>query len=146
MVRSFRVRLSFRLIEIKMFQFYQSTGKFMRREYAPPINTVCFEGEGYSGHGEGRNNPEMETVHDLGPIPRGLWRIGDPVNHPRMGPLTFPLIPIGHDAHGRTGFFIHGNNAANDASHGCPILDHEIREHVIAPNLWTEEDRRLIVL
>jgi hypothetical protein len=31
-------------------------------------------GAGYSGHGAGLNNPAMQNVHDVGPIPRELGR------------------------------------------------------------------------
>ena len=30
---------------------------------------------GYSGANEGKNNPAMEDVPDVGPIPRGDWTI-----------------------------------------------------------------------
>jgi hypothetical protein len=90
-----------------------------------------FVGTGYSGAGrtlkEGRNNPKMEDVPNKGPIPRGLYRIGPARTHPRLGPLAMPLTPIGHDCHGRSGFFIHGDNTAGDASHGCVILGRPFR-------------------
>lgn len=91
-----------------------------------------FEGIGYSGFGEGKDNPAMEAVPNIGPIPRGHWKIGAPVTHPHLGPLAFPLTPVGHDAHKRTEFFIHGANALhpNDSSHGCPILGRSIRERI----------------
>jgi hypothetical protein len=79
---------------------------------------------GYSGHGEGLNNPALEADPGVGPIPAGTWRIGPPEPHPNLGPLAMPLTPLGHDAHGRSAFFIHGDNAEVDhsASHGCIIL------------------------
>ena len=33
------------------------------------------------------------------------------------------LTPLGHNALGRTGFMIHGNNVQDNASQGCVILD-----------------------
>ncbi len=39
----------------------------------------------------------------------------------------FRLAPKGHDAHGRSGFQIHGNNVKNDASRGCIIMDFPVR-------------------
>ena len=37
------------------------------------------------------------------------------------------LDPVGHNAHGRTHFRIHGNNASNDASEGCIVLPPAVR-------------------
>lgn len=87
-------------------------------------------GIGYSGHGAGLNNPAMESVPDVGPIPRGMWRIvrwDD--HHADKGPIVAVLEPVGHSAHGRTGFLIHGDNAEmnHTASHGCIIDSHDIR-------------------
>jgi hypothetical protein len=80
-------------------------------------------GRGYSGRADGRNDPAMESVEGVGPIPRGAYRIGRAFSHPKLGPVTMRLFPApGADTHGRSGFCMHGNNAANDASHGCIIL------------------------
>lgn len=76
----------------------------------------------YSGTGDGKNNPEMEAFPNEGPIPVGKWSIGSPRDDIHMGPYILPLEPIGHDAHGRSHFYIHGDNAAHDASHGCIIM------------------------
>jgi hypothetical protein len=76
----------------------------------------------YSGHGEARNNPDMEGDVGLGPIPRGRWRMTAIEDHPAStGPKTIILVPVGHDALGRSAFRIHGDNAAHDASHGCIV-------------------------
>lgn len=87
-------------------------------------------GVGYSGNRAGLNNPAMEADPDVGPIPAGLYHIGPALNPPdHLGPIAMPLTPVGHDAHGRSGFFCHGDNAARNhtASHGCVIQDHEPR-------------------
>lgn len=86
---------------------------------------------GYSGHGAGLNNPEMENVVGVGPIPRGKWHIvrwDD--HHAGKGPIVAVLEPVGHDAHGRSAFLIHGDNSAmnHTASHGCIIAARGIRE------------------
>lgn len=75
----------------------------------------------YSGHGVGRNNPAMEAVHAVGPIPRGAWKMSDHHDSPHTGPYSITLDPVGHDACGRTLFRLHGDNAAHDASDGCII-------------------------
>jgi hypothetical protein len=87
-------------------------------------------GTGYSGTGDGRNNPAMENVENVGPIPTGEYRIGAVHNHTQLGPTVMNLDPIGHNAQGRTAFRIHGDNIGNDASHGCVILNRDIRKRV----------------
>lgn len=99
-----------------MFRFNSKTGEW----FAPTGSKIDV---GYSGHGEGRNNPEMEGVADIGPIPRGLYRIIKPAySDKKLGPMVMKLEPIDHDALGRSLFRIHGNNHTDDASHGCPVL------------------------
>lgn len=88
------------------------------------------EGFGYSGHSEGRNNPAMESEHMVGPIPRGRYKIGPAFDHPQKGPICFRLTPDGHDALGRSGFMIHGDNITHDASEGCIILGRLVRQAI----------------
>ena len=38
-------------------------------------------GTGYSGHGEGVNNPAKEDVKNVGPIPAGNWTVGKAFKH-----------------------------------------------------------------
>lgn len=101
-----------------------------------------FEGTGYSGTGAGRNNPIMQGVPNVGPIPQGGYTIGPAYDEvPGLGPCVMHLDPIpGTDTHGRSAFRIHGNNSDNDASHGCVILGPAIR-HLIASSV----DRTLVV-
>jgi len=98
------------------------------------IHDGTLVGRGYSGAGrtldEGRNNPDMETVRGKGPIPAGLWRIHPPRNSRRVGPHAMDLTPVGHRAHGRTAFMIHGDNRRGDASRGCIILTPGLRHRV----------------
>lgn len=91
-------------------------------------------GTGYSGAGtsaaSGRNNPAMQGAINQGPIPTGQYHIGAAFNHPQKGPNSMMLTPIGHNALGRSGFMIHGNNVQNNASHGCIILGPVIRQQI----------------
>jgi hypothetical protein len=107
-----------------MWTYSQSTGQLR--------HDGTLKGGGYSGRNvpdgpQGRNNPDLESLPDVGPIPRGGYMIGDPIVVARHAPPVFALTPKGHDAHGRTSFLIHGNNVQNDASHGCIILDYPVR-------------------
>lgn len=103
---------------------YNSTTGRMDRD--DKIIATC-----YSGHGKGLNNPDMETVVGIGPIPRGNYTIGPWEEfHTHLGPCVAPLIPDKDTAHGRSGFFIHGDNANMDhtASDGCVIAGRPLRE------------------
>lgn len=106
--------------------YSQSTGE-LRQDGA-------LTGTGYSGAGltaaTGRNNPAMEAIENVGPIPQGLYTIGPIHNSTNTGPNVLNLTPNGHDALGRTDFQIHGNNATNDASHGCVIMPPTVRTTV----------------
>lgn len=85
-------------------------------------------GLGYAGFGLGKNNPAMEQVEGLGPVPRGGYLIGPAYDHHRLGPLTMNLTPdIDNEMFGRSVFRIHGDNPTHDASHGCIVQDHNVR-------------------
>jgi hypothetical protein len=100
---------------------------------------------GYSGADVGKNNPEMENVHNVGPIPRGDWTIvGPPLDTIAHGPYVLRLDPEpGTETFGRDGFLIHGDSAKNPgaASEGCIILPRPARERV-----WNSGDRDLEVV
>jgi hypothetical protein len=102
--------------------YHQKTGQI--------FDGATLIGVGYSGFGEGLNNPGMEGVKSIGPIPAGQWRIirwDD--HHGDKGPVVAVLQPVDHDAHGRTDFLIHGDNSLGNhsASHGCIIAGPAIR-------------------
>lgn len=103
--------------------FHQGSGDF--------YHNAEYEGLGYSGCGEGRNNPDAQKMHGVGPTPRGLWRIGDAYSHPQLGPICMNLTPkAGTETFGRDLFRIHGDNKTHDASHGCIILGPSIRQAI----------------
>ena len=85
---------------------------------------------GYSGHDAHRNRPEDEHLIGLGPIPRGLYLMGEEYDSDTRGPVCIPLTPKWHDAHGRNGFLIHGDSRTHpgEASHGCIVLTRGVRE------------------
>lgn len=107
-----------------MWTYSQKTGELLR--------DGAFEGTGYSGTGDGRNNADMQEVKNTGPLPQGDYDIGPEYDDPHLGPCVMALTPsAGTDTFGRSLFRIHGDNARHDASHGCVILGPAIR-HVIA--------------
>lgn len=91
---------------------------------------------GYSGRQRGLNNPAMQNVPGVGPVPRGFYTLGKVILvHPTVGRYAIPLIPdAANDMDGRAGFLIHGDNPQMDhtASHGCIILPLAIRQMIVA--------------
>ena len=78
----------------------------------------------YSGFGIGKNNPIYEQVHNIGPLPKGLWRFGAAINSSDLGPLAIPILPEpGTETYGRTDFYCHGEDAETPgcSSHGCVV-------------------------
>lgn len=102
-------------------------------EYKQATGAISLNGKniafGYSGKSGGKNNPSLEGVPNMGPIPRGRYRIGPGFNHQSKGPTTMALTPIGHSALGRSGFLIHGDSRKHpgNASEGCIVVPPEIR-------------------
>lgn len=100
---------------------------------------------GYSGTGDGKNNPNMQDVRNVGPIPEGDWTIGGPpINTENHGPYVLLLNPTAEtETFGRSGFLMHGDSKEHPggASEGCVILPRAVREKV-----WTSGDRDLKVV
>jgi Protein of unknown function (DUF2778) len=116
------------------WRYQQSTGELTQ--------DGIFEGTGYSGTGIGRNSPTMQDTADVGPVPVGQYTIESAIDSDKLGPCVMSLTPaVGDEMYGRSGFFIHGNNAANDASHGCIILGPSIRRMIAS-----SADRTLVVI
>jgi hypothetical protein len=105
------------------FVYAQKTGKFSLagKELAT----------GYSGKGDGKNNPDQEGVRNVGPIPAGNYRLSKPREYKGMK-NCFDVTPEGHNALGRTEFLIHGDSKKNPgtASEGCIILEPGIRQQI----------------
>jgi hypothetical protein len=120
-----------------MWTYAQSTGELH--------HNGRLVGGGYSGFDNGKNNPAMQAVANLGPIPQGDWTIvGPPVNTAQHGPFVLRLQPAaGTNTFGRSGFLMHGDSigAPGCASHGCIILPRAVREQV-----WSSGDRELEVV
>jgi hypothetical protein len=105
------------------WRYSQSTGQLL-----DPSGAII--ATGYSGHGEGVNDPDDQDIPNVGPIPRGAYFIGRAFTHQTCGPVAMRLEPdAGTDTRGRSGFLIHGDSASLDrtASHGCIILPRATR-------------------
>ena len=99
---------------------------------------------GWSGHSQGKNNPNMIMAKGVGPIPPGVYTIGDPKDPPdHLGPCAMPLIPaVSNHMFGRGDFFIHGANPAHPelSSDGCLIFTRDVRQAI-----YDSDDDQLIV-
>jgi hypothetical protein len=100
---------------------------------------------GYSGFGAGKNNPQMDNVANIGPIPHGEWTIcGPPTDTIEHGPYVLRLDPAPNtETFGRSGFLMHGDSKESPgcASRGCLIFSRPQREQV-----WNSGDRDLKVV
>ena len=117
----------------RFITYSQSSGEIHYHD----VERDFIAGNGWAGHGEGKNNPAMERVKSVGPLPKGWYRIGPPENHPVVGPFALRLTPIfGTEMFGRDGFLIHG--AAKDMDHygqeskGCIVAARVCRERINA--------------
>jgi hypothetical protein len=117
-----------------VWKYVQSTGDlFLNGQYMET---------GYSGAvPDGKNKPEQECVHDVGPIPRGYYSIGSPRVNPT--PIALPLTAdnLHYCTPARSGFLIHGDNSTGTASHGCIILSKGLRR-----TISESDDKRLLVV
>ena len=117
--------------------YEQSTGKLIS-------DSGEVVGIGYSGLGNGRNNPQAEAIHQVGPIPCGLYTVQPPRDTQTHGPFVLPLTPDpSNEMFGRDGFLMHGDSvrAPGTASLGCIIQSRDVREKV-----WQSGDRQLKVV
>ncbi|MGA3190359.1 MAG: tlde1 domain-containing protein [Bryobacteraceae bacterium] len=102
-------------------------------------------GTGYAGRGAGVNNPAMQSIHDTGPLPQGIYEINAPVNTATHGPYVMWLTPgPANEMFGRSGFGIHADEIANPgkrlASTGCIVMSNAARMAI-----WETADPQLRV-
>jgi hypothetical protein len=93
-------------------------------------------GTGWAGHDTdavtGQNNPEAITIEGIGPLPPGVYTIGDPIDSPKLGPIAFPLTPDPtNQMFGRSEFYLHAPEVKpkvpDVSSDGCIIQIHDVR-------------------
>jgi hypothetical protein len=109
------------------------TFKIATGEFIDPQGHVL-SSTAYSGHPPHVNDPTAFKIPMQGPLPPGVYGIGNPRNPPdHLGPVAMPLHPTASTfLYGRSGFFIHGDNAQmnHTASDGCIILGRAIRDMI----------------
>ena len=83
----------------------------------------------YAGIGAGKNNPAMQNVHNVGPLPQGIYTMGPLMIHPpgdslrHLGPCMVLAPSSANTMFGRGGFFIHLDNPTHPglSSNGCIV-------------------------
>jgi hypothetical protein len=127
--------------------YSQSTGKLFNDDGS-------YVDTGHSGHGVGLNNPAMQNVKNIGPLPQGWYTIGAPITDKITGPYSLPLTPDpANEMYNRGSFLMHGGLSEpftepdgevinpGQESDGCPIFSRVTREKV-----WNGPDHRLQVV
>ena len=114
-----------------MWTYVQKTGELLRDGLHVAL--------GYSGFDDpetgqkGKNNPELQNVEEVGPIPVGKFTIGTPHDTLTHGPFVLPLTPDpGNEMFGRSAFLMHGDSVVEPgtASRGCIIMARAVRKQV----------------
>lgn len=98
----------------------------------------------YAGHRVGKNNPDMQMVRGIGPLPQGSYRIQSPRDSHRVGHYAMPLSPLAEtQTYGRTAFYIHGDNPSHvgDSSTGCIVIGRQQRQRI-----WASGDHQVDVV
>lgn len=123
--------------------FEQSTGKLFDAN-------AHLLGTGYAGREAGKNNPAMENVKGIGPLPAGNYTGVELFEvHPTVGKYAIRLEPDAATTqkilrYGRDpkSFFMHGDSSEHPglASHGCIVQQRTVRE-----NFWAG-DRKVQVV
>lgn len=105
--------------------FSQSTGNIT-------TDSGALVAKGWAGNGDGKNNPNMQSVHNVGPLPQGVYRV-DPweENHGGLGPIVAHLEQISGETFGRSAFYIHGPSMDKahygQESKGCIVIPRDQR-------------------
>ena len=111
-----------------MWTFEQRTGN-VRDPSGKLLAITGYSGGNCGKNPEGKNNPDMQGVKGIGPLPRGIYTMQTPVDHTHLGPFAIPLLPdASNDMLGRGGFYIHGDTVpSGNASEGCIIVPRWVR-------------------
>lgn len=125
-----------------MWTYKQSTGELLD----PTGQHVA---NGYAGgncgqNPEGVNNPKMQDMKHIGPLPVGKYDLGEVIAESHLGPYVIPLIAHPeNEMYGRSGFYMHGDNAKlnKSASEGCIIMPRIVRVRV-----YGSDDRTIEVI
>jgi len=113
-----------------LLTYKQSTGEVRDEQGA-------FVALGWAGNTAGKNEPTMEHVRCIGPLPAGLYQVGPwEAQHPGLGPWVARLTQIEGETFGRDAFYFHGPSMDpahyGQESKGCIVLPRVGRDRVRA--------------
>jgi hypothetical protein len=114
--------------------YSQTSGRlFVYQHLGGADQQELFRTVGYAGFGVGLNQPLFQSHKSIGPLPRGVYHVGNPFTHERFGDFTFRLHPSEQNLmFGRSAFLIHSDSRSGkrDASRGCIVLHRSSRERL----------------
>lgn len=100
-----------------MWTYYQCNGLFLSQGGYTTLH--C-----YAGIDDGKNNPLKQSVHNVGPLPCGLYTAQPPYDDEHHGPFSMRLEPHpSNEMFGRSLFMYHADSIAHPgkASNGCIV-------------------------
>lgn len=124
-----------------MWLYESSTGRLFDPEGT--LTATGYAGGFCGTHPEGKNNPSMQAVHNIGPLPEGFYTLGQPLDKPNTGPYSIPLAPDpSNEMFDRSAFYIHGDTTPpGNASDGCIVMGRSVRQE-----MWESGDHGLKVI
>lgn len=101
--------------------------------------------DAYSGRHAGLNQPLMQMFKDIGPIPRGRYKMMQPYDSTNLGAYVIRLTPFPcNEMFGRRDFTMHSERImgpAGEASHESIVIACQARHA-----MWKSGDRELVVV
>lgn len=112
-----------------MLTYTQSTGLLIDKGGVLGHTFQC-----YSGAGVGKNNPALQAIKNVGPLPCGIYDIGELLLESEHGPYAIRLLPRPENKmFGRAGFMLHGDSIEHPgcASEGCICLSPKASRQIV---------------
>jgi RHS repeat-associated protein len=117
--------------------YSQSTGHLVCFDVFTGVRVV--DVFGYAGYGHGKNDPDMQGVEWVGPLPRGVYTIGQTLDRNKTGPMTIMLMferettdPFPSNR-SKDQMRIHGDKKGKppgNASEGCIVANRDARKRI----------------
>ena len=111
------------------YTYSQTNHRFSGTAYdGTTIDTTgCCSGQS----GSCRNNPSCQCQVSVGPLPQGVYTLGNMMTFKGM-PYSYELYPSASNSMcGRSGFLIHGGSCSGNPSEGCIVIESEATRYKI---------------
>jgi hypothetical protein len=111
------------------YTYSQTAHRFSGTAYdGTTIDTTgCCSGQS----GSCRNNPSCQCQVSVGPLPQGVYTLGNMMTFKGM-PYCYELYPSASNSMcGRSGFLIHGGSCSGNPSEGCIVIENESTRYKI---------------